>query len=421
MLGTAIASLLHQAIEMTRALLQQHMWMTQLHYTTCVQDHHPIRVHDRVQAMCDGQHGAVGEPGVNGLLNELIGAARGARRADSERVSYISTEDYLQWIHIGSRLVHNEYFIVPQYSACQTDQLPLAHAEVGASVVQAITEPALECADKGLQLDRVECLPQLLICLLLKGIQIVAQCAREEHRILWYDRDATAQIVESQLGNVVAIDLDEALVERQSKERLHNRRLARPRATHNANLLHGMYGKAESLQHIVCPLAIAQLQILKVQLTRTGPLGGQVDIFRCFVRWLRFDVHILQHTFHAGHLVLQLHGLSHAPLTDDAQRHGLRDGQTDIATEVPPIDNEETEGDQQNVDDTDQIRPEGKGPIDAGVEIDGGSVLILIAMELPFQSLGGVHGAYGGQALERGVRVRVDGTASCAGWQGISK
>lgn len=79
MLGTACARLLHETIEMSVALLQQLMRMTQLDDTTRIHDQDTIRIHDRVQAMRNGQHRAVGELGVYRLLDKLIRAAKAIR------------------------------------------------------------------------------------------------------------------------------------------------------------------------------------------------------------------------------------------------------------------------------------------------------------------------------------------------------
>lgn len=70
----------------------------------------------------------------NGLQNQSNLVGQLILSSLSLKVYYLID---LLGIDIGSRLVHDEYFVLAEESSCQADQLPLAQTKVGSIVVEA--------------------------------------------------------------------------------------------------------------------------------------------------------------------------------------------------------------------------------------------------------------------------------------------
>ena len=78
--------------------------------------------------------------------------------------------------------------------------------------------------------------PQLIIIVLSEGIEVVAQGAGEQDRVLRYDGDDFTEVVESDLPDVDSIDEEFPRRLKQTKQRRDQRTLTCSSPTHNSNL-----------------------------------------------------------------------------------------------------------------------------------------------------------------------------------------
>ena len=93
-----------------------------------------------------------------------------------------------------------------QESACEADELTLADGVVGAAFYDWLLELAIQQRDEVMQTSDLEGLPYLLVRVLLKWIEIVAQIAHEELRLLWDDGELGAEILDANGTRVDSID-----------------------------------------------------------------------------------------------------------------------------------------------------------------------------------------------------------------------
>lgn len=131
------------------------------YYGAGIHDDDPVAVDDCVQPVGNGQYRAVLELPLDRLLDEIVGAG----------------------IDVGRRLVQHEDPVPARDGTGQTEQLPLADTEVGA----ALGYPDLEARARlqaALHADVLEGLPQLVVRELAEGVEVLAQAARKQDRLL---------------------------------------------------------------------------------------------------------------------------------------------------------------------------------------------------------------------------------------------
>lgn len=83
---------------------------------------------------------------------------------------------------------------------------------------------------------RFQSFPQQVVVVLAERVEVSAQAARKQDRILRDDGDLGAQVVQAQALGVDAIDEDVPLGLRQPEQRRDQRRLAGARPTHDSDL-----------------------------------------------------------------------------------------------------------------------------------------------------------------------------------------
>ena len=149
-------------------------------------DEDAIAVHDRLEAVGDGEHGGGAELRLQRALDQGVGLAVDARR----------------------RLIEHEYPSVTQQRAAQAEELPLPHREVGAALLARPVEALLVLGDCALHAALAEAHPQLRVGVFAVRVDVRPQRAGEEHRILRDDGEATAQRGQRHARDVDAIDED---------------------------------------------------------------------------------------------------------------------------------------------------------------------------------------------------------------------
>ena len=124
------------------------------------------------------------------------------------------------------------------------------------------------------QLDRA---PDFFVGVNSKRVEVEAQRAAEKRRLLRDDRELFAEVVEVQLRDVDAVDLD-APLERldDAEQRHHHRGLARPRAPDHADLLAVLDLEAQPLQHQREPGTVLHLVVLEAHVALLRPVCRRV-------------------------------------------------------------------------------------------------------------------------------------------------
>jgi hypothetical protein len=92
---------------------------------------------------------------------------------------------------------------------------------------------------EGLEMALLERLPEVVVVVLLEGVQVELEGAREEDRVLGDDGEPPAEVVEADLGGVDAVDGDVPLGGLDEAEQAEGERgLSGPGPPHHAHL-HG--------------------------------------------------------------------------------------------------------------------------------------------------------------------------------------
>lgn len=100
-----------------------------------------------------------------------------------------------------------------------------------------MAEAGRQSLDKVLEMSVLEGAPHLLVLVLLEGVQVDSESAREEHRVLGNDGQSRAECVQTQLGNVDAVNMDGASGRFDDAEQTkRERRLAGTSAANDAHL-----------------------------------------------------------------------------------------------------------------------------------------------------------------------------------------
>lgn len=119
--------------------VQQRVRRIELDVDAGVHHQHTIRVDDGVQAMRDSQYCALGELATNCVLNLCV-SPKNTRLLASSRTEKGERKCLLR-INVRCCFVKHKNFILPQNCPRETDELPLADAEVSAMRTDVRLEP----------------------------------------------------------------------------------------------------------------------------------------------------------------------------------------------------------------------------------------------------------------------------------------
>lgn len=127
----------------------------------------------------------------------------------------------------------------------------------------------------GEQVHALQTIPQLGIRVLVKGVQVRAHCAREEHGILRDNCEPRAQIVQLDLGDVQPVDVDRARARLEEAEEGQGQGgLARAGAADHADALVALHRESQALEHRGQVVRVADYQVVDFDAALGGPGGG---------------------------------------------------------------------------------------------------------------------------------------------------
>lgn len=184
-------------------------------------------------------------------------------------------------------------------------------------------------------------LDHTLVCTLIKWVQVVAERAREHDWVLRDHRDLVPQICDVQLGDVDSIDLNLSSHQLDDTCQSHaNSGFTGSSATHNSNLFTWADLEAELTKHNLSVRAIAQLNILELNLALTRPLCiWFISAFGFLLRGLLQIQDLLYVNHHAlepieaaeqvhepGHVLAVSEGDDQSDVVDNSLVHDADDG-----------------------------------------------------------------------------------------------
>uniref|UniRef100_A0A182TJS1 Mitochondrial inner membrane protein Mpv17 n=1 Tax=Anopheles melas TaxID=34690 RepID=A0A182TJS1_9DIPT len=249
----SVASGQHDAAERTILPCQQLGRPPKLDRRTVAHHQHPVVVHDRVEPVRDRQHRTLGELLPDRALYQPV------------RIG----------VHVGGRLVQHQYPIAAQDRTRQTEQLPLADAKVlpARRHVRLQSQPGRRFTRQLAQLHQLERPPQRLVRVALERIEIAAQRAGEQDRILRYDGDVRAELLQRYVRRVGAIDQYVTLDQRHPEQGGNEGGLPCARPAHDAHLFLGGNRKAKTVQYGHIVLGIAEANVSELDPPVLRPIG----------------------------------------------------------------------------------------------------------------------------------------------------
>ena len=220
----------------------------------------PVAVHDGVEPMRDGHNGALSKllpdrrlPTTNKMLIRTT--------PDAQKRSYLNQVVRFQ-IDGGRGFVQHQHLRLPEQSAGQTNQLPLAHAQVLSSFRDFVFQSGGQRRDERFQMSVFQSSPHVLVRVLVERVEVHAQRTGEEDWILWpnppiqiqfsldfrrasasvdvylrNDGEPRAEGVQAQISDVDAVDEDGASSRLDDAEQAQSQRgFAGARSSDDAHL-----------------------------------------------------------------------------------------------------------------------------------------------------------------------------------------
>eukprot|EP01136_Pigoraptor_vietnamica_P000830 Opistho-1_new@26621 len=272
-----------------------------------IEDKDRVRVDDSVQAVRDGEHRAACKLAAERPLDERV------------RVQ----------VDVGGCFVDHENLVAAENGPREAYELALSHGKVRARLGQLRLEAAGECFDGGAQLDLRERLPQRLVRVLPKGVEVLAHRPAKEHGVLWDHRELAAEVKQANGRNFDPIDPNCTLVLHEPEQRAHERRLAAARAPNHADLgaARNLHGHARQRRRQFG--TVAQRHVVEEDAAHRRPLLRRARLHNGL--GLRLEARVFQHALHGRHVVLDLRALPHAPLEEARELQRVRQRQADKA------------------------------------------------------------------------------------------
>mmetsp|Transcript_51956 Transcript_51956/g.161215 ORF Transcript_51956/g.161215 Transcript_51956/m.161215 type:complete len:288 (-) Transcript_51956:3989-4852(-) len=214
-----------------------------------VHDDGKVELQDGLQAVCDDNHRGLGEGLLDGGLQQLL-RARVNRRCG---------------------LVQQQQHGLPDDVPGEAEQLPLTEAQVRPLARNRILEAAREVLHIVCHANELERLPDSAVRVHLERVDVEAQCALQEHRVLRDEANGRPQRPQPNGLRVHALHVDGAATRLQhAEERQEQGRLAATRGAHHARLESPRDRDADAVQDVRGDVCVAHAQLLDVNLDSVG-------------------------------------------------------------------------------------------------------------------------------------------------------
>eukprot|EP00042_Codosiga_hollandica_P025532 m.114807 g.114807 ORF g.114807 m.114807 type:complete len:403 (-) comp51902_c0_seq1:1871-3079(-) len=325
-----------------------------------VQDQNAITLHDGVQAVGNSQDCTLPKLCFDGFLNESV------------------------CLHIASssRFIKDQNLGFAQHCPSKTDKLTLANTEILSSFVHGRVKSVSNLVDGCCEMAYLQSAPNLIVGVLLEGIQIGADGATKEDSILRHNRDATTQILQPDLRDVQAVNQNFPSGWLEDAEQRHcETGLASAGAPNYANFLAGSNLPSDALQHKIQSLTVSDSQFLERDDAIVWPAG--VRAWLEDFRRLTGKTGILTNTLNRNNINFKLRSASNQPVEARCDGHGVAQSKTSQARiDSSALDHSEQTREQQNQV-ADHFKPNGQPAICS----DRGIVRLHIGVQQSFVHL----------------------------------
>ena len=187
---------------------------------------------------------------------------------------------------------------------------------------------------------------QLGVRLGVERVDVAAQRATEQERVLGDDTDARAQVMEADLADVDAVDDDAAGMQLgHAEERHHDTTLAGTGTADDTDLLVGGDAEGEALEHVGQLRAVFHVHVVELDGASRGPVGRRLLLDDLLRRLLLKLIGVVEDTLGADHVVLDLGELAHQPGERLLDSHHRRETKTRLgAADLVVEDDDESDG-----------------------------------------------------------------------------
>ena len=145
-----------------------------------------------------------------------------------------------------------------------------------------------------------------------------ADAAREERRVLGQHGDGLAQLAQTELSDIHAVDADASGVQlHDAEQQVHQSRFPAARASHHAHLLVRLDFERHVLQHEGELRPVARADSVEADRTVSRPVAGRLDqlcLVTRIIRGFRVDLGVVLYALDGIHLDLQLRESVDEPL-----------------------------------------------------------------------------------------------------------
>ena len=145
-----------------------------------------------------------------------------------------------------------------------------------------------------------------------------ADAACEERWVLWKHGDGLAQLAQTELSDIHAVDADASGVQlHDAEQQVHQSRFAAARASHHAHLLVRLDFERHVLQHERELRPVARADSVEADRTVSRPVTGRLDqlcLVARIIRGFRVDLGVVLYALDGIHLDLQLRESVDEPL-----------------------------------------------------------------------------------------------------------
>eukprot|EP00756_Hemistasia_phaeocysticola_P019052 Hpha_TRINITY_DN15635_c2_g3::TRINITY_DN15635_c2_g3_i1::g.101880::m.101880 len=384
----ALAGVTNHGGELPPLDSQQVHWRVILEHPAVAQHHDLVVVHDCLQTMSDSEDGAVTEGLRHSLLDEGVGFD----------------------IDGCGHLVHEKELRFAEQRAGEAHKLPLANGEVLPTLNDGHVQPVVSLLEDVPQVGLLQGIPDGPVGVHGIGVEVGAQSAGEEHRVLRNDTHTRPQVREPHRRDVDLVEDNTPLVGlKDAEEPQHHRRLSAPRPPHDPNLLTVAHREVNPTQHVRQVGTVPQVQVMNFH---SGALpqpaegrAGARDDQRSLNRNV---ITVLLDALHGVHLALQTGNTGHRHLQHHGNLHRVGERKTDQTRGQLRVNNNH-DGCQEQHRTTDELQTNAQPPTNVesspvrSVELV--QVFLVLADELLRQAIGAdrLHSV---QTLSK---VRVDG------------
>ena len=132
-------------------------------------------------------------------------------------------------------------------------------------------------------MNTLEAVPELIIGVVIEGVEVASDCAGEEHRVLGNDGQARSEVVELDLGDIETVNADGARASLQeAEERQGQGGFTGTSTSNNTNALIAVDGEGKPLEDWWQISGVCDNEIIDLDAAFCGPGRGRAVAIKGF-------------------------------------------------------------------------------------------------------------------------------------------